>query len=226
LHKKPTVPPVFNPFAPKVVMQKPAPTGRPAPAALQSRTAAVPPAYRPASSIQSKPAGVAVPPVYRPLGQMKPHATAVVQRIKVKKPAGVKLTGGAGVSVLWKKSKHYDEPHVSIVHGALDQKTSELNVTNFHYKFSHAGYYQWDDKGSTTFKFRGGAPTLGVYNETAKQARKFGITLERPSSCPEPVAAPKPVAKPVVASGVFEDDWGAPAPVVKKDDDVLDAWDS
>ena len=225
---KPTVPPVYSPFAPRVVMQTPAPGRGPAAPALRSRPAAAPPVFRPASSIQPKPGGPVPPPVYRPA---RPLAAGVVQRIKVKKPAKVTLTGGNGVSVLWKKSKKNDVPHVSVGHGPLDQKSGELNVTNFHYKFAHAGYYHWDDKGSTTFKFRGGEPTIGVYDATARQARKFGITLERPSSCPEPVAAPKPVVKAVVASTPVveeEDNWGSPPPatVVAAQQDVPDSWDS
>lgn len=140
-----------------------------------------PPVYRPdvphpggpSASLQTKRAGVA-PRVYNP---------NAIQMVKVKKPTGVELGGGAGVSVIWKKSKKSDNPHVSVVHKALD-KAGDIDVTNFHYKFSHAGYYNWNDKndGSKIFSFAGGDPSLSVYQQTQKMASKFGITLEKPAS--------------------------------------------
>ena len=85
------------------------------------------------------------------------------------------------MSVVWKKKKDQDLPHVSVVHKSAD-RSGNIEVTNFHYKFAPTGYYNWDDTGSATFKFRGGEPTSGVYTETQKWARKFGITLEKPES--------------------------------------------
>jgi len=125
--------------------------------------------------------------------------------VKVKRPAGVKLTGGAGVSVVWKKKKDQDLPHVSVVHKSVD-KDGNMEVTNFHYKFGHAGYYNWDDTdGTTTFKFRGGEPTSGVYVQTQKAASKFGVTLEKPASVQAEEAAAKAAKEAAAAQKAAEE---------------------
>jgi hypothetical protein len=162
---------------------------------------AAPPVFRPQALIaQAKPSTPAAPPVYRPqppLAQTKPSPSpsrnqfasptvprnAVVQRIQVEQPKGLTLTGGAGVSVLWSAKKGKTGlPHVSIVHKP-GEKFGTIVVSNFHYKRSHANYFNWDDKSnSTTFTFQGGTPSKKIFDLTQKQATKFGITLQKPPS--------------------------------------------
>jgi hypothetical protein len=159
--------------------------------------------------------------------------TPTIQRVSVPMPKGVQLTGGNGVSVLWKKSKKSDVPHVTVGHGTIDRKKNTVPVTNFHYKFSHAGYYHWDDtNSSTTFTFRGGSPTEGVYKETSRQARKFGITLERPANLPAPQApaqtpAPARAQPPVLAPAPDVEEESEPEVVTPQQnpDHVPDSWE-
>jgi hypothetical protein len=140
-----------------------------------------------------------------------PAAAGTIQRVLVKKPANVKLTGGNGVSVLWTKSKKSPVPHVTVGHGVVDNK-GMVKVTNFHYKTGGNDYFHWDDtNGSTTFVFRGGSPTEGVYTETSRQARKFGVTLQRPANLP----APAPVQAPVQPQAPAP----TPAPVFDVDEE-------
>lgn len=182
-----------------------------------------PPVYRPQQPLQLKRPPTSGPPVYRPamspvLGtrltpqpklsggpRLPVYRPNSIQMVKVKLPARVQLTGGAGVSVVWKKKKNQDLPHVSVVHKAPD-KSGNIEVTNFHYKFAHAGYYNWDDTdGTTTFKFRGGEPTSGVYIQTQKAASKFGITLEKPASVQAEEAAAKAAKEAAAAQKAAEE---------------------
>lgn len=171
----------------------------------------VPPVYRPQPIVQPKlrAAAPVVPPAYwPPVAQAKRVSAArpslpqpaVVQMVRVKKPAGVKLTGGNGVSVVWKKSSKSDLPHVSVGHGAAD-KDGMINVTNFHYKWAHASYFMWDEKsGQATFAFRGGEPSAKIFALTQKAASKFGITLDKPQSVRDEEAAAAVAAAAVAAA--------------------------
>lgn len=150
--------------------------------------------------------------VQRSVDQLSPAAQAAevvdtIQRVMVRIPPGVKLTGGNGVTVLWKKSKKSDVPHVTVGHGRTNPKNNTVDITNVHYKYDHAGYYHWDESGGKTlFKLRGGEPTAGVYTQASKVAKKFGLTLEKPASIPD---APAPVAAQAGSGGGAQADWGA-----------------
>jgi hypothetical protein len=181
-------PPVFRPQALVSQLRLSAPAPR----------LAAPPVFRPQALIaQAKPSTPAAPPVYRPqppLAQTKPFPSpsrnqfasptvprnAVVQRIRVGLPQGVKLTGGNGVSVLWSGKNEF--PHVSVVYKPVE-KSGLVDVSNFHYTIARANYIHWDDKSnSTTFTLRGGMPSKKIFDLTQKQATKFGITLTKPPS--------------------------------------------
>jgi hypothetical protein len=165
-------------------------------------------------SIQRAPEGNTTPPAITPA----PQTANTIQRVVVPMPKRVQLTGGNGVSVLWKKSKKSDVPHVTVAHGVFDPKTNTIPINNFHYKTGGYDYFHWDDPktGKLNFKFRGGSPTKGVYTETVKQARKFGISLERPSNLPEE-QAPQPVVSQPISTPTFEseeefvDNWTPPS---------------
>jgi hypothetical protein len=153
---------------------------------------------------------------------------AGIQRMTVPLPSGIELTGGAGVSVVKKlKGKHISVTHKQ-VQNTKDGKM--IPLTGFHYtNESNQAHWYWNNEVSKTKFNMGingnpGTPARqggGVYKETAKQAKRFGIELEDPTPAPPKAAA---VTAPVAAEdpeSESEEETPAPATAEK----VKDAWD-
>jgi hypothetical protein len=153
---------------------------------------------------------------------------AHIQRMTVPLPSGIQLTGGAGVSVV----KNLKGKHISVTHKQV-QNTKDgkmIPLTGFHYtNESNQAHWYWNNEASKTKFNMGingnpGTPARqggGVYRETAKQAKRFGIELEDPTPAPPPAAVPAAKAEAVEADESEDEEAPAPATLEK----VKDAWD-
>jgi len=149
-----------------------------------------PPVYcpQPVPKVLQKKCSATQPPVLQPQRTAAPQTRSpqivlgkgIIQRVIVKVPAGQVLNHNPTVL-----QQYDDGDHVTLCHGLKDALRGEVDVKNIHYTCSDGPHYYWDDRknGSTDLKLRAGTPpSKKMYKRTLSQAKKFGLTLEKPPS--------------------------------------------